>query len=356
MTDEEPTVTEEGLVRYVETFLDQYTTAAEALLDPDAREQLIRYSFLPSRIITYVSSSSGVAINYVAKSEVTSVEGWSGPRRAEDFLFSIPEESRGKTKKAIGIQRAMTLTLDHMLFTNTVPLTIEHEDAEAIVINTQCQLGAASAEIQYAELYGTTRTSKWTERQARLRALQEVKLALTDVWRSQQLALPLTEIIRRRKEKTVLLLGSFKKAGRERLNQIRDYLVRHGYLPVLVDEFPDIEDQNLAQKVATIGLASRFVMVDDSEAAGQLYELAAVCKANDLLTVIVRERGQQASFMTRGVSTTSNVINEYDYDVPTLNDTLDEAIRWAERRVTELEQAYRSTYPWRDPDESGTAG
>jgi hypothetical protein len=212
MTDEEATVTEEGLVRYVETFLDQYTTAAEALLDPEAREQLIRYSFLPSRIIAYVSSTSGVAINYVARREVTSVERWSGARRAEDFLFSIPDESREKTQKAIGIKQAMTLTLDHMLFTNTVPLTIEHEGAEAIVINTQCQLGAASAEIRYAELYGTTRASRWTERQARLRALQEVKLALTDVWRSQQFALPLTEIIRRRKENTVLLLGSFKKA------------------------------------------------------------------------------------------------------------------------------------------------
>jgi hypothetical protein len=59
--------------------------------------------------------------------------------------------------------------------------------------------------------------------------------------------------------------------------------------------------------------------------------------------------------MTRGASTTSSVIKEYDYDVPTLNDTLDEAIRWAERGVTELEQAYRSTYPWRD-DESSNAG
>jgi hypothetical protein len=47
--------------------------------------------------------------------------------------------------------------------------------------------------------------------------------------------------------------------------------------------------------VATIGLASRFVVVDDSEAAGQLYELAAVCKANDLLTVVVREKGQQVA-------------------------------------------------------------
>lgn len=162
------------------------------------------------------------------------------------------------------------------------------------------------------------------------------------------------EVIRRRKENAVLVLGSFKETGRERINRIRQYLVNRGYLPVLVDEYPDIEDQNLAQKVATIGLASRFVIVEDSEAAGQLYELGVVCKVNDLLTVIVREKGRQASFMTRGASTTSRIINEYDYDVSKLNDTLDEAIAWAERKVPELKQAYRSTYPWRDPSNQPT--
>jgi hypothetical protein len=196
----------------------------------------------------------------------------------------------------------------------------------------QSKIGPISADIEYAELYGTTRASSWTREQARARALQEVKLALADVWRAQEFSLSLMEVIRRRKERAVLILGSFKESGRERINRIRQYLVSLGYLPVLVDEYPDIEEQNLAQKVTTLGLASRFVIVEDSEAAGQLYELGAVCKANDLLTVIVRERGRQASFMTRGISTTSTIINEYDYDPPTLHGTLDEAIVWAERK------------------------
>jgi hypothetical protein len=154
----------------------------------------------------------------------------------------------------------------------------------------QSKIGPISADIEYAELYGTTRASSWTREQARARALQEVKLALADVWRAQEFSLSLMEVIRRRKERAVLILGSFKESGRERINRIRQYLVSLGYLPVLVDEYPDIEEQNLAQKVTTLGLASRFVIVEDSEAAGQLYELGAVCKANDLLTVIVRER------------------------------------------------------------------
>jgi hypothetical protein len=348
-------VSEEGLVRYVEAFLDEYKTAVEAMLDPEVHERLLRYSLLPSRIIVYVSSSSGVAIHYVAESQETSVEAWSGPRRAEDFLFSVPDGLRQQLKfSAIGVEGRWRLTLDRMLFTNGIPLTINNEDAEIIIINTRSEIGSVTADIRYAELYGTTRASRWTEQQARIRALQEVKVALADILRSEQLSLPLTEIIQRRKEKSVLVLGSFKEAGRDRLERIRRFLVNHGYLPVLIDEYPDIPDQSLAQKVATVGLASRFVIAEDSEAAGQLYEIGAVCQANNLLTVILREQGRQASFMTRGASITSKVIAEYDYDASALEDTLDIAVEWAERTFAELGKSYGSTYPWRDPDSRGS--
>jgi hypothetical protein len=96
MDNEEATVTEEQFVRYVRTFLDEYTTAVEALLDPEVRSRLARYSYLPARVIAYVSSSAGVAINYITRSEQTSVEGWSGARRADCFLFSVPDELCGK--------------------------------------------------------------------------------------------------------------------------------------------------------------------------------------------------------------------------------------------------------------------
>jgi hypothetical protein len=61
MDNEEATVTEEQFVRYVRTFLDEYTTAVEALLDPEVRSRLARYSYLPARVIAYVSSSAGVS-------------------------------------------------------------------------------------------------------------------------------------------------------------------------------------------------------------------------------------------------------------------------------------------------------
>jgi hypothetical protein len=96
MVDEAAVVSEEELVRYVETFLDEYKVAVEALLDPEVRGQLIRYSYLPARVIAYVSSSVGVAINYVAKNTEVRVEGWSGAKRADDFLLSVPDGLRGE--------------------------------------------------------------------------------------------------------------------------------------------------------------------------------------------------------------------------------------------------------------------
>jgi hypothetical protein len=349
MVDQAARVTEEQLVRYVRTFLDEYELAAEALLDSEVREQLIPYSYLPSRIIAYVSSSFGVAINYVAPSDETNVEGWSGARRAEDFLFSIPDNLRKGSALGVYIPVAATLRVQGSRFINVIPITVDNEKAEVTLINVRSDIGLVSANIRYAELYGSTHSSRWTEPQARTRALQAVKVALTDVWTAQQFSLPLTEIIRRRKENTVLVLGSFTEIGRKRLNLIRQHLIQRGYLPVLVDEYPDIEDQSLAQKVATIGLASRFVIVEDSEAAGQLFEIGAVCQANNLLTAILREKGRQASFMTRGVSVTSNIIAEYDYSASALDDSLDSSIEWAEQGVARLQKAYQSTYPWREP-------
>jgi hypothetical protein len=68
MADKEA-VSEEGLVRYVETFLGQYRVAVEAMVEPEVRGRLLRYSYLPSRVIAYVSSFAGVAISYVAECE-----------------------------------------------------------------------------------------------------------------------------------------------------------------------------------------------------------------------------------------------------------------------------------------------
>jgi hypothetical protein len=227
-------------------------------------------------------------------------------------------------------------------------MTMDSDEAEVILVDVKFENGLLSSSIDMQSYTARRVLQRWTTQQARTRALQEVKAALVDVWRSQQFALPLTEIIRRRKEKSVLILGSFKESGRKRLDRTKQYLLDKGYLPVLVDEYPDVEDQSLAQKVATMGLASRFVIAEDSEAAGQLYEIGAVCQKNDLLTIIVREEGCQASFMMRGASVVSKIIAEYDYKNSALEATLDTAVEWAERTFAGLGQAYRSTYPWRD--------
>jgi hypothetical protein len=150
MIDDEATVTEEELVRYVEIFLDEYRTAVEALLDSEVRQQLVRYPYLHSRVIAYVSSSSGVAINYVAAAEELSVEGWSGPKRAEDFLLSVPDELRGKSSVGIGMGSPGKLTLRDVGFSNLIPMTMGSEEAEVILVDVKSEIGLLSSSIRYA--------------------------------------------------------------------------------------------------------------------------------------------------------------------------------------------------------------
>ena len=124
---------------------------------------------------------------------------------------------------------------------------------------------------------------------------------------------------------------------------------------MLVKDIPDDFRYNLIQKAVAIGSVSRFVVVDDSSKSGHLAELPEALR-NDWITVILRMRGSEPSFLTRGASVTSSVVLEREYVVDKLRATMEEGVQWAEARVEELSLTFASLYPWRkEPDAGGTA-
>jgi hypothetical protein len=142
------------------------------------------------------------------------------------------------------------------------------------------------------------------------------------------------------------VLGDYSTAGTERLNAICQCLIDLGYEPFLVKDVPDIFGTDLQQKVVILGGLARFVIIDDSSPSGHLSEIQ-IAQQNRWTTVLLRARGMHSSWMTAGLSITSNVINEQEFDPIAPCTGVEKAVTWAESQIRDLDRRYKKLYPWR---------
>jgi hypothetical protein len=119
-----------------------------------------------------------------------------------------------------------------------------------------------------------------------------------------------------------------------------------GYEPLLIKEVPDSHHHDLRQKVIAVGSIARFIVIDDSHPSGHLTELE-VCRINSWITLVMREEGRHSSWMAAGISHSSNVILEKEYEAAFPQEALQQGIQWAENKVQEIKDKYEKTYPWR---------
>ena len=78
----------------------------------------------------------------------------------------------------------------------------------------------------------------------------------------------------------------------------------------------------------------------------------SICKQSSWITIILRERGRSASYMSIGASATSNMLFEEEYDPVTITNSIQNAVTWAEARYIQLRDSYNKMYPWRSKSES----
>jgi hypothetical protein len=312
---------------------------------------------LPARVVGYVSTQHGVAIDYDPPRErtgadVTTYEVISGSARIEELVLRhagapgamfqaapVFDISNGNRILFVGIHLTgpiriaedVEVVFDRCLFSWAVPGT------------TEWSLGTARL-----ELYGNRRADNWSAAMAIERAKEEVLAALFELQRAELKGVSLQDYYAHYKEQTVLVLGSYSLAGMARLRRIKGKVAELGYEPVLISDVPDQEAQTLLQKVVMVGSLSRFVIVDDAEPSGHLTELV-LCKANDWLTVVMRPNNVPSSAMSAAAAVLSNVILEVAYDPMTLEDVLPSALEWAEKKRTEIGSKLRAGYPFSNP-------
>jgi len=145
---------------------------------------------------------------------------------------------------------------------------------------------------------------------------------------------------------SVLVLGKDTDAGLDRLTAIASHLRELGYFPYIIKEQPDKVGEGVIQKVMRLALSSKFVIVENTEASGHLYEIPHVTKAAECVTVVLQEEGKGATWMFEDAYLKHRHWKKITYADGGLDEAVDAAAKWAEEFVREFGVYQKATLPW----------
>jgi hypothetical protein len=93
-------------------------------------------------------------------------------------------------------------------------------------------------------------------------------------------------------------------------------------------------------------LSSKFVLIENTEPSGHLYEIPHVAKAAECVTVVLQESGKGATWMFEDAYAKHRHWHKLTYEDAELERAVEEAAAWAERFVTEFADYQIDTLPW----------
>ena len=88
-------------------------------------------------------------------------------------------------------------------------------------------------------------------------------------------------------------LGKDVGPALDRLKRIAAKLEVLGYYTYIIKEQPDKAGESVIQKVLRYALSSKFVLIENTEPSGHLYEIPHVAKAAECVTVVLQEEGKR---------------------------------------------------------------
>src|SRR5207253_7093279 len=133
---------------------------------------------------------------------------------------------------------------------------------------------------------------------------------------------------------SVLILGK-DSAGPalDRLKTIAARLEGLGYYTYIIKEQPDKTGESVIQKVLRYALSAKFVVIENSEVSGHLYEIPHVAKAAECVTVVLQEVGKGATWMIEDAYAKHRHWQNFTYKEHELAAVVEQAAAWAEKFV-----------------------
>jgi len=145
---------------------------------------------------------------------------------------------------------------------------------------------------------------------------------------------------------SVLILGKDTGPALDRLKRIEAKLQELGYYTYIIKEQPDKAGESVIQKVMRHALSSKFVVIDNTEASGHLYEIPHVTKAAECVTVVLQEDGKGATWMFEDAYAKHRHWHKLMYKDAELENAVEQAAAWAEKFVGEFGNYQAAKLPW----------
>jgi hypothetical protein len=145
---------------------------------------------------------------------------------------------------------------------------------------------------------------------------------------------------------SVLILGKDTGAALDRLKTMKCKLEELGYYIYIIKEQPDRLGESIVQKVLRYALSSKFVLIENTEPSGHLYEIPHVAKAAECVTVVLQEEGKGATWMFEDAYAKHNHWRKLTYREGRLEDAVEKAAAWAEKFITDFAGYQVANLPW----------
>lgn len=145
---------------------------------------------------------------------------------------------------------------------------------------------------------------------------------------------------------SVLILGKDTGEALERLKRIDAKLQELGYFTYLIKEQPDRAGESFIQKVMRYALSAKFVVIENTEPSGHLYEIPHVAKAAECVTVVLQENGKGATWMFEDAYDKHRHWQKIVYEAGDLDRAVRQASEWAEGFVREFAARQSAALPW----------
>lgn len=145
---------------------------------------------------------------------------------------------------------------------------------------------------------------------------------------------------------SVLVLGKDTGPAFDRLKRIASKLQELGYYTYIIKEQPDKAGESVIQKVMRYALSCKFVIIENTEASGHLYEIPHVTKAAECVTVVLQEEGKGATWMFEDAYAKHMHWHKLPYNDTELAHAVELAAAWAEKFVGEFADYQAAHLPW----------
>ena len=145
---------------------------------------------------------------------------------------------------------------------------------------------------------------------------------------------------------SVLILGKDTGEGLDLLKRIQTHLDNLGYYTYIIKEQPDIVGESVMQKVLRYGLSSRFIIIENTEPTGHLYEFPHITKFAELTSIVLQQENKGATWMFEDLYHRLNNIKKFEYQENNFEKQIDIGISWANEYLESFGNYQIDNLPW----------